>query len=96
MASGKLDDRCVNETATTEINTNCSQLLHIRDLKFVELFLVDSGAEVSIVKSTATEKNAPSPSLNLVSVNQCRSTPTSPPPPPQSKRKSLCSQVISL
>ena len=33
------------------------------------MFLVDSGAEVSIVKPTATEKNAPSPGLNLVSVN---------------------------
>ena len=69
MASGKLDDRCVNKTATTTINSNCSQLLHIRDLKSGELFLVDSGAEVSIVKPTATEKNAPSPGLNFVSVN---------------------------
>ena len=69
MASGKLDDRCVNETATTVINSNCSQLLHIRDLKSGELFLVDSGAEVSIVKPTATEKNVLSPGLNLVSVN---------------------------
>ena len=61
MASGKQDDRYVNETATTAISSNCSQLLHIRDLKSGELFLVDSGAEVSIVKPTATEKNAPEP-----------------------------------
>ena len=69
MASGKVDDRCVNETATTEISSNCSQLLHIRDLKSGELFSVDSGAKVSIVKPTATEKSAPAPGLNLVSVN---------------------------
>ena len=51
------------------ISSNCSQLLHIRDLKSSELFLVDSGAKVSIVKPTATEKNAPAPGMNLVSVN---------------------------
>ena len=52
------------------MNSNRSQLLHIRDLNTGELFLVDSGAEVSIVKPTATEKTAPaSDGLNLVSVN---------------------------
>ena len=69
MALGKLDDRCVNETATTAINSNCSQLLHIRDLKSGELFSVDSGAEVSIVMPTATEQNSSAPGLNLVSEN---------------------------
>ena len=69
MASGKLDNHCVNETVTTAINSNCSQLLYIRDLKSSELFLVDRGAEVSIVKPTATEKNALAPGLNLVFVN---------------------------
>ena len=68
LASGKLIDRCV-ETVLTAINTQGSQLLHIKDLKSEELFLVDSGAEESIVKPTASEKNVLTSNLSLVTVN---------------------------
>ena len=62
-------DRCDNSTATTTIGPNSSQLLRIKDLKSGELFLVDSGAEVSIVKPTAAEKSLPPNSLSLTSVS---------------------------
>jgi len=69
LDDGKLLDRCVNETATAAIELNSSQLLHIKDLKSEELFLVDSGAEVSIVKPTAAEKSNSKSDISLISVN---------------------------
>ena len=68
LASGKIIGRCV-ETAPSAVTPQSSQLLHIKDSKSDELFLVDSGAEVSFVKPTASEKNVLTTNVLLVSVN---------------------------
>jgi len=61
-------ENCVTETATAAIELNSSQLLHIKDLKSDELFLVDSGAEVSIVRPTTAEKGNSKFDMSLLSV----------------------------
>ena len=48
----------MNKTSLTKTSVKGSHLLHVKDLVSNEFFLIDSGAEISIVKPTPTEKRS--------------------------------------
>ena len=58
----------MKKTALTTTSVKCSHLLHVKDLISNEFFLIDSGAEISIVKSTPSEKRSKY-SSELISVD---------------------------
>ena len=56
---GKLKRRSdMNKTALTTTSVQGSHLLHVKDLILNDFFLIDSGAEISIVKPTPSEKRS--------------------------------------
>ena len=48
----------MNKTALTTTSVQGSHLLHVKDLILNDFFLIDSGAEISIVKPTPSEKRS--------------------------------------
>ena len=61
METGKLKRRSdVNKTALTTTSVQGSHLIHVKDLVSNEFFLIDSGAEISIVIPTPSEKRSKS------------------------------------
>ena len=58
----------MNKTALTTTSVKGNHLLHVNDLISNEFFLIDSGAEISIVKPTSLEKRSKARS-KLISVD---------------------------
>ncbi|CAH8536673.1 unnamed protein product [Schistosoma guineensis] len=63
-------DRRLMTTALTDHNFQDSRLLYVTDKRTGTQFLVDTGAEVSVVPPTALEKNTPDPKLKLQAANR--------------------------
>ena len=58
----------MNKAALTTTSVKDSHLLHVKDLISNEFFLIDSGAEINIVKPTPSEKRSKAPT-QLISVD---------------------------
>ncbi|CAH8500953.1 unnamed protein product [Schistosoma haematobium] len=63
-------DRRLMTTALTDHNSQDSRLLYVTDKRTGTQFLVDTGAEVSVVPPTALEKSTPDPKLKLQAANR--------------------------
>ena len=67
--AGKLNHHREDMTATTVVPQPCSHLLHIKDNISGTEFLVDSGAEISLVKPLPAELRFKNNDYSLVTAN---------------------------